>query len=336
VGPEQRSTIYDVARAANVAPSTVSRAFSRPSRVNALTVQRILETAAVLGYVPNQTARGLSTGRTGNLAMVIPNIANPFFTQFIRVFHQAARDREHSVQLIDTYEDAEEEVRRVEGVLSQVDGVALVSPRMGPEKLRSVTAKGRFVVVNRKLDGLACVWVDSGPALREVFADLRRFGHEAIVYVRGPVGGYSDSIRRSLVRTLARTHHVTVTFTQPARDEKLAAAAAVDLALEVGATALLTHSDGAAVAVLSECRARGLDVPGDLSIVGHDDIEWASLVHPALTTISAPTELSGRWSADTLIDLIDGNGADTGAAAPQCSMTASYVRRDSLGPARSR
>ena len=182
MGPEQRSTIYDVARAANVAPSTVSRAFSRPSRVNALTVQKIRETAAILGYVPNQTARGLSTGRTGNLAMVIPNIANPFFTQFIRVFHQAARDREHSVQLIDTYEDAEEEVRRVEGVLSQVDGVALVSPRMSLEQLRSVTAKGRFVVVNRKLDGLACVWVDSGPALRDVFADLRRFGHESIVY----------------------------------------------------------------------------------------------------------------------------------------------------------
>ena len=173
----QRATIYDVARVAGVASSTVSRAFSRPSRINAQTVQRVREVAASLGYSPNQTARGLSTGRTGNLAMVVPNIGNPFFTQFMRSFHEVAAQRGFAVHLIDTDENAAEEIRRIEGALSQVDGFALVSPRMGQSELRDVAGRGRFVLINRKVEEFPCIWVDSRPALREALRDLAELGH---------------------------------------------------------------------------------------------------------------------------------------------------------------
>lgn len=263
--------------------------------------------------------------------MVVPNISNPFFIQFMRAFHQTARDRGYSVYIIDTDEDAAEEVRRVEGMLSQVDGIALVSPRMSASDLRRVTGKGRFVVVHRRLEGLACVWVDSRPALGAAFADLGSLGHESVVYVRGPAGGYSDSIRRKIARSLAKTNNIELTFTKTERDEARGAAAAVDLAVSVGATALVVHSDAAAIAIISECLSRGLEVPGDLSVIGHDDINWASVVHPALSTISARTEDTGSWSANALVDLIEGAEPENdGAAALQRSTVAQYVRRASI------
>ena len=335
MGPEQRATIYDVARVAGVASSTVSRAFSRPSRINAQTVQRVLEVAASLGYSPNQTARGLSTGRTGNVGMVVPNIGNPFFTQFMRSFHEVAAQRRFSVHLIDTDENAEEEIRRIDGALSQVDGFALVSPRMGQAELREVVGRGRFVLVNRKVEDFPCIWVDSRPALREALQDLAALGHRSLVYVRGPAGGYSDTIRRSIVRQLARSARMKLTFTSAQRDERSSAVAAVQLAGEVGATAVIAHSDAAAVALILECREHGINVPGDLSVLGHDDIDWASVVFPALTTISAQTHVSGRWSANTLIDMIEDPVANR-AEVPRTSVVATYVRRESLGPARDR
>ena len=125
-----------------------------------------------------------------------------------------------------------------------------------------------------------------------------------------------------------------LTFTSAQRDERSSAAAAVQLAREVGATAVIAHSDAAAVALILECREHGIDVPGDLSVLGHDDIDWASVVFPALTTISAQTQVSGRWSANTLIDMVEDPRANEGAAVPRTSVVATYVRRDSLGPAR--
>lgn len=330
----QRATIYDVARAANVAPSTVSRAFSQPSRVNEHTVHMIKAKAAKLGYSTNRTARGLSTGRTRNLAMVVPNIGNPFFSQFMRAFHSTAHERGYSVYLIDTDEDADEEIDRVSAVSSQVDGIALVSPRMAPAQLLEVTATGRFVVVHRKMNELACVWIDSRPALRELFADLAGSHHHTVIYVRGPQSGYSDSIRRRAARRFAAETGIQLVFTPPQHNEKSGAVRALDLVDLHNATAVVAHSDAAAVAVLSECRTRGVDVPGQVSVIGHDDIEWASAVYPALTTISARTDDTGRWSAEMLIDLIEEPEDEAPRRLPERSAVAQYIRRASFAPTR--
>ena len=110
--------------------------------------------------------------------MVVPNIGNPFFTQFMRSFHEVAAQRGFAVHLIDTDENAAEEIRRIEGALSQVDGFALVSPRMGQSELRDVAGRGRFVLINRKVEEFPCIWVDSRPALREALRDLAELGHD--------------------------------------------------------------------------------------------------------------------------------------------------------------
>ena len=333
-GLGHRATIYDVARSAGVASSTVSRAFSNPSRINAKTVEKVLAIAADLGYYPNRTARGLSTGRTGNLAMVVPNIGNPFFAQFMRSFHATAQQRNHSVYLIDTDENAEEEKVSVKRVYSQVDGLVLVSPRMSLADLSAITREGNFVVVNRKLDDLPCIWTDSGPALREAFIDLAGRGHRRIVYMRGPAGGYSDALRRSTARAVAAQIGVDLSVTPPQRDETTSAMGALDLVAAVDATAVVAHSDAAAINVISQCMRRGLDVPRDLSVLGHDDIQFASVLHPPLSTIAAKTDVIGRWAADALIDLIERRLSGSGHQLTlQKPVLANYISRESVGAA---
>lgn len=328
-----RATIYDVARAAQVATSTVSRAFTRPTRVNRETLLLIQATAAELGYRPNRTARGLSTGRTGSLAMVVPNIGNPFFTQFMRSFHAAARERDYSVYLIDTYENADEEMRQIDEVMSRVDGIALVSPRMRGRDLKTVTARGQFVVVHRRVPDLTCTWVDSKPALADALADLGRHGHQRLVYLSGPAAGYSDTLRRRAAGQIAGKMGIELTFTEPQKDAQEVADAAnvaLDLVATTGSTAVVAHNDASAIAVMKECRDRRIEVPRDLSIVGHDDIDWATVVYPALSTIAAQTEATGSWSATALIDLIEGPVGDEKPPPMRRAVEAQFIRRDTV------
>lgn len=328
----RKATIYDVAREAGVATSTVSRAFTRPGRLNERTVAKVLAAATLLDYSPNRAARVLSTGRTKNLATLVPSIVNPFFAEFTRSFNARANDRGYAVYLIDTGENSNQEVAWIERVSPQVDGLALVAPRMSTSELMAATEEGEFVVVNRQIPGRSCIWTDSAPALREAFADLVDFGHRRLIYLRGPVGGNSDAIRRRRVRAIVEELGLELHVTSPQRDESIAALHALELVDRVGATAVIAHNDVAAIALIAQCRKRGLEVPADLSVLGHDDIPFASIVHPSLTTIATQTELIGQRSADALIDTIERRDEEQADKQKlQLSFDSTYVRRESIG-----
>lgn len=130
-----RATIREVAREAGVSASTVSRALSTPEMVNATTRERVLRAAERLGYAPNRAARGLITGRTGNLGLIVPDLTNPFFPSVVKGVQAKAREADYAVFLADTDEDPAAEVGLVRALAKQVDGLILCSP--GPAKRRS-------------------------------------------------------------------------------------------------------------------------------------------------------------------------------------------------------
>ena len=328
-------TIYDIARAANVAPSTVSRAFTRPKRVNQKTVDRVLAVAAELGYMPNRSARTLSTGLTGNLGMVAPNIANPFFAEFLRSFQHRASEYDYSVIFIDTHEDADLELSSVVALASQTDGVVLCSPRIDDDTLADLATEERVVVVNRAIGGAPGVMIDSSGALTDAFDQLIALGHKRIVYARGPVHGVSDQLRRTTAAAVAERHGLELRISEPMATDKDTARAVLDLVSEIGATAVLAHSDLAAICLLSECQDRGVRVPVDLSVIGHDNIDFASMLHPTLSTIDAKVSSVAHLAADRLVALVEENGADNAAPSmPAASIvTSTYLARASVGPA---
>src|SRR5262245_47146524 len=147
-------TIGQVARAAGVARSTVSRAFSRPEMLSAETVAHVMAVAARLGYAPNQLARALSTGRYGNIALIVPDVANPFFPPLIRAAEARADAAGLCLFLGDSDEDPAREDRLSAKLVAQVDGIILASSRMAEDAVRALHGRRPLVLINRDVDGL--------------------------------------------------------------------------------------------------------------------------------------------------------------------------------------
>src|SRR5882757_1199905 len=197
--PKTIPTIQQVARAAGVARSTVSRAFTRPDMLNAATVAHVLAVAAALGYAPNQVARALSTGRYGNIALIVPDVANPFFPPLIRAAEARADAAGLCVFLGDSDEDPAREDRLTAKLAAQVDGFVLASSRLDEDSVRALRGRRPVVLVNRDVEGLDRVLIDSATGTAAAVRDLHELGHRRIAYLGGPPSSWSNQQQRSAV-----------------------------------------------------------------------------------------------------------------------------------------
>ena len=147
-------TISQVAEAAGVSRATVSRAFTRPDMLSADTVRRVMAIAKKIGYVPNHTARALSTGRYGNVALVVPDVANPFFPPLIRAAQVEAEKLDFCVFLGNSDENPAQEEKLVSRFATQVEGFILASSRLSDERIRFQAARRPLVLINRDIKGI--------------------------------------------------------------------------------------------------------------------------------------------------------------------------------------
>src|SRR5829696_2609374 len=152
----QAPTIYDVARECGVAPSTVSRAFSRPGRVNAETAERIRAAAARMGYRTNPPARALSTGRSSMVALVIPDVTNPVYFDITR-----AAEAGYTLLLADFRETGQLERKAIDRAVPAVEGLVLGGPRISDSAIRMAAKQRPTVILNRVVTGLASVVIDN-------------------------------------------------------------------------------------------------------------------------------------------------------------------------------
>jgi len=196
-------TIGDIAAAARVSRSTVSRAFTRPQLLSPETVDHVRAVATRLGYVGNQAARALSTGRFGNIAVVVPDIANPFFPPLVRSLQSAAETADLAVFLGDSDESAEREAKLIARLAPQVEGFVLASSRLSEELIRELAATRPVVLVNRDLDGIPRVLIDSSGGMTEAVMLLKKLGHQRIAYLAGPRDSWSDQQRREVLTSAA-------------------------------------------------------------------------------------------------------------------------------------
>lgn len=298
-------TVHDVARAAGVSISTVSRALATPQKVAAPTRERVAAAARELGYLPNRAASGLRAGRTRILGLMVPDLENPYFAAVTKGVQQRARALGLGVFVVDAEEDVDLEVELLRGLAEQTDGVLLCSPRV---PLRDTGALGRrpVVLVNHRVEGLGSVASDQAGAAELAVEHLRALGHRRIAYVGGPARSWTDERRREgLARAAERWPDVEVLGLGPYRPHVEGGRAAADVVVGSGATAAITYNDLVAVGLVQRLRARGLDVPRDLSVVGSDDTFVASLVAPGLTTLRTDLRDLGRRAVDLLVEIVE-------------------------------
>jgi DNA-binding LacI/PurR family transcriptional regulator len=285
-----RPTIYDVAVEAGVSASTVSRAYSRPGRVNAETAQRVFLAAERLGYrwerlhghhVAEQDHRHA-------IGLLVADVTNPFYGDIIKGAYEAAREAGHQLILSHTSESPEVERETIERELGQVDGIVIASSRMTDSALRMMAKQKPVVLLNRIIPEVTCVVNDHRRGIRRATEYLCSLGHERIHYVAGPETSWSDGVRWRALREAAADLALDVRRVGPNEPTVLAGIGAARQVARVDATAVLAYNDQLAIGVMKGLGKLGVAVPHDISVIGIDNIIFDELVEPTLTTIAAP------------------------------------------------
>lgn len=304
-------TIQVVAREAGVSVSTVSRALAAPEMVKEATRSHVLETAKRLGYRPNRAARGLITGRTGNLGVIVPDLSNPFFPTVLKGVQSRAREADYAVFLADCDENAMEEIALVQAMAKQVDGVILCSSRMSASQMERTVGTTTIVFINREVRDLPAVTLDAAGGMRQVIDHLAALGHRRIAYLSGPRASWSNRERRRGLRRAAR-HGVEVVELGPFAPRFEGGLQAADLALAKDVTAIIAYNDLMALGVMSRLSDRGISVPAQMSVLGFDDIPMAGMATPPLTTVAMQNERAGRAAVELLVSLLNVPGDSMG------------------------
>jgi LacI family transcriptional regulator, galactose operon repressor len=307
-----RVTIHDVATHAGVSAMTVSRVINKSPRVSADTRERVEASIATLGYVPNRVARGLIQRKTHAFGVIVPDVANPFFTLVVRGVEQVAWRAGYHVILCDTQGDLERERGYLEDMVAfQVEGVLIapVGDRSRPQLRRLTRNNVPFVLVDRSISGFDADLVkgDSVAGARQLVEHLIGLGHRRIGMVtettevstaRDRLQGYREALEHA---GIAPDPELVVESS--AIDPDVAAEGTLRLlALSDPPTAIFAVNNIAVVGVVEAARQQKLEIPGDLALVCFDDIEHVSRLYPFLTVMAQPAESYGTIATQLLLD----------------------------------
>jgi DNA-binding LacI/PurR family transcriptional regulator len=329
-GVRRGSSIYDVAKAAGVAPSTVSRAFSRPGRVNAGTAERIFAAARGVGY-RSGVLHGPTGPRTRTLAVVASDITNPFYGEIVRGAHEAAGESGFTILLSHAREDAPFERDWTERELNAVEGVLLTSSRMSHNAIRMLAKEKPLVLLNRRVPEVPAVVTDNARGMRRAVEHLAELGHQSVTYVAGPEASWADGTR--WVALMEACNELDLRFRRVGPCKVPTVPAGLAIASEVlaqRATAIIAYNDLMAIGVIKGMRRAGVRVPHDINVVGFDNIALSAIVDPGLTTVAAPLRAMGIIGVENLIATI---GGATPSRDPLV-LPAKLLVRGSTGPRR--
>jgi LacI family repressor for deo operon, udp, cdd, tsx, nupC, and nupG len=332
------ATIYDVAKQAGVSPATVSRVLSQPRVVTEATRLKVMKAVDTLGYAPNSTAQNLRTARTGKLLVTVPDISNPFFSLILQGIEEAAQREGYSVLLGDTQHDKDREERYALMLKSkEADGLIFLGHRLPEEAaaLVKVTLPRCAPVVNgceyHPRLGIPSVHIDNARAAGDAMEHLYLYGHRRIGIVTGPLVSplSRDRLRGAMLcaRAIGADRDLIIVRGDFSIESGVAAAERL-LDQRPPPSAVFCFSDEMAIGVIDVARRRGVDVPGQLSIVGFDDIHVARYTNPPLTTIAQPMRLIGEGTVRLLLQIL----SDDSVAPKSVTLPHTLVVRASTAP----
>lgn len=325
-------TIRDVARAAGVSVASASRALNGHSNVAEPMRHRVTEAARALHYVPHLGARSLSTRRTGAIGVVLPDLFGEFFSEMIRGIDSAAHSAGLQLLLANMHGDARETETALRAMRGRVDGLIVMSPTVGPEFLGRHLPEGMpAVVINGGAAGRSCIVVDSHAGARAAVAHLVERGARKLAHIAGPTDNVDAQERvrgfREAVADLLGDSDPIV-FQGDFADES-GRSAGIALAGEArGVDGIFAGNDMMAVGCLDALAEAGIDVPGQMMVVGFDDVPIARYARPSLTTMRVAIADIGRRAFERLKSSID---VQASISAPTERIVPELIVRQSTG-----
>jgi DNA-binding LacI/PurR family transcriptional regulator len=290
----------EIARLAGVSTATVSRVMHRSPLVSPRTAQRVREIMEKAHYFPNNTATSLKSGISRIYGLIIPDITNPFFPEFIKAFETIAVEKNQEILLANTDfhpTGMEISIRRL--LTRQVEGIALLVSEVS-KATADALAKNRVPLVTFDRRGVSDVAIDNWPGFDQAIEHLKALRHTRIAYIGGTVDEPVTNHRlKAFVRALKK--HDLVVYPELVRpgDWRIGggeSAMAELLSLDCLPTAIIGANDLTAIGAIRVLHERGHSIPGDFSVIGFDDIEFSRIVSPHLTTMALPrSELAARF-----------------------------------------
>jgi len=307
-------SIKDIARVAGVSHSTVSRALADSPLVNERTRERIRRLARDMAYTPSAIARSLVRQRTETVGVVVSTVADPFVSEVVRGIEETAFDAGFSVLLCESGNDRDREIAGVKMLREKrVDGIVVSASTVGDFYMPLLDELHiPIVLVNREQGNRYeySVVTDDIDGGEQAVRYLLGLGHRRIGLITGPTESQSSSNRllayRQMLEQAGLAFDPQVLAPGDGRADGGRAGAALLLSLPHPPTAIFCYNDMTAIGAIAAAKKRGFAVPGEVSVVGFDDIAFAEFVDPPLTTVRQRKYEMGRLAMDMVLDLLNG------------------------------
>ncbi|MEZ5426847.1 MAG: LacI family DNA-binding transcriptional regulator [Pyrinomonadaceae bacterium] len=332
--------IKDVAKEAGVSTATVSHVINETKFVTDETRRRVQQAIEKLNFYPNAHARSLASGRTNIIGLLVSDISNPFFPELVKSIETAAFERGYNVMLFNTNYNAERAADYVRRLIElKVAGVALMTAELDPDLIKELQKRNVRAVFNDLGvvgEYMSNIVLDYSSGIEEAVRHLISLGHKRIAHIAGSSRIRSGNIRREAfveaMRKFLPGADDSLIFEGDFRFESGRMAGAKILELKELPTAVVVANDMMALGAMAEFKAAGLNVPQDISIVGFDDIAFASLCEPPLTTVCSPRVEMGRRAVEALMTTIE----KTGKSGAEIRIPTYLIIRKSTSPPRNK
>lgn len=327
-------TIKDVAREAHVSAATVSRVINGHNNVTVDTRARILDVAERLRYVPDRAARGLVTGLTHTVGVLLPDLHGEFFSEIIRGIDQAAQRRGLQLLLSGVHGSAAEAALAIRALRGRVDGLLIMSPHADAAFLAEHSDDDTpFVLMNTPVRGNShsALCVDNRGGARAMVKHLASCGHERIAFIAGPEGNFDAAERltgyREELVEVGREAYEAIVLGDFSEESGYLAGQQI-LRLRSRPDAVFAANDMMALGCMFAFNEGGVSVPNDIALAGFDDIPIARVVSPPLTTVRVRMAELGERALERLATAMS---APTAAATSTETLAVELVIRGSCG-----
>jgi DNA-binding LacI/PurR family transcriptional regulator len=328
---ERSVSIRDIAKAAGVSHTTVSRALHDSQLISPEVREHIQLLAREMGYTPNAVAQSLKNRRTNSIGLVVTAIADPFLSRVVRGIEEVAQKAGMSVLLAASYNDPDLELKVVETFHQRrVDGIIVASSRYGVNSIsRLAQVNVPVVLINQEADTeyehIHSVSINDYQGACTAVQCLLDAGHCSIAYLgaanrprsnRLRLQGYLDTMRAAGIEPQPEWIQAAPPDRRYHSDDVEDGRAMLSSLCKIASTAVFCYNDMIAIGLLMGCREKSIPVPHQLSIIGFDDVELAQYVTPPLTTVHQPKLHLGQVAMQMLLDLMAGKRVENSVLLP--------------------
>ena len=324
--------IRDIAKLAGVSTATVSHVINSTRFVSDEVKQKVQQVIKSNGYTPNAHARNLAMQRNHTFGLILSDLSNPFFPELVKSIQECANQKGYEITLANTNYDAERTLASVQRMLEQrVSGVAVMTSEMDAalaERLAAHEIGVVFLDVGKVGPYVSNIAVNYEKGIRAGVEHLLELGHRRIAYISGPQR-LKSAQRRLLAFTKTIRKHESEPFIFEGDFKATGGQQAVAAMLlqKQRPTAIVAANDLMAMGAMRELRKAGLRVPEDISVVGFDDILFAELADPPLTTVALPREEIGRAAVEALLHTVTSDSKE----GREYKITPKLIVRESTG-----